>query len=731
MNQLEGLLILIALPLGLLLNGYWIAAALKDETPLARLAVALPAGLFAILALVAAVNFFRPLAGVWAYACLAPALVTLAWPRLVRALGQDAAAAWRARDNLVLGAGALFFLCLLWPVLQNPATIFYDGTSNHDSFFWVAGAEHLKRSTYMAAPLVSPTQPLTHSAVAIIGWQPPWGRMGAEGLLAMVSSVINVSPLKLFLYATASLQLTWVALAWLALRTFYGAPSSRYIAAALVCLQSVFVFFFSNSNLPNLLGALAGATLIVATQRALTIAAGAGRGAALLLVTLSFHGLLCVYPEMVPFVLLSAGLLWLRAWFAAGPRAAARPCLLVAAAVILGALLNAATTLRAWHGFMASFAAARADTSWANLFNPLILPEYLPALASLSVPAARSLGHWLGWPLTLAFALAIGLMFRGARDRLGLAAVFAGSVLLIAYTIAEDFAYGWQKSVQFAGVFFSMAFPAAALDALHRARNGSVHWQRLVTVALAGIALYLGYATAMEIREGYKWSNRKVISADWFKLRSHVGEHLRGRPVLIEPATFRMAFFHGMWAAYFLRDGHIYYAARGDENGGYLRFYVRTEADPEMPPPNAYLVSRPWGDGLDANSPRILTGREYMLLQKSNRVLALRGFQPGNGMPDFAGGSIHLEILPHSPGNLLMELTPRGDGPAPHLVWKAGRTAGTDSFTTSVSGPPPWRIRIPLAALQQNQVDLVAESVDGTPLPAQYLVRGLRIEDSP
>lgn len=731
MNQLEGLLILLALPLGLLLNGYWLAAALKEETPLARLAVALPAGLFSILALVAAVNFFRPLAGVWAYACLAPALATLAWPRLLRSLWQDATAAWRGRENLVLGAGALFFLCLLWPVLQNPATIFYDGTSNHDSFFWVAGAEHLKRSTYMAAPLVSPTQPLTHSAVAIIGWQPPWGRMGAEGLLAMVSSVINVSPLKLFLYATASLQFTWVALAWLALRTFYGSISSRYVAAALVCCQSVFVFFFSNSNLPNLLGALAGATLVIATQRALTAAAGAGRGALLLLVTLSFHGLLCAYPEMVPFVLLSAGLLWLRAWFAAGPRAAARPCLLVAAAIILGALLNGATTLRAWHGFLASFAAARADTSWANLFNPLILPEYLPALASLSVPAARSLGHWLGWPLTLAFVLAIALLIRGARDRVGLAAVFAGSILLIGYTIAEDFAYGWQKSVQFAGVFFSMAFPAAALDALQRARSGGMAWRRIVTAALAGVALYLGYATAMEIREGYKWSNRKVISADWFKLRSHVGEHLRGQTVLIEPATFRMAFFHGMWAAYFLRDSHIYYAARGDENGGYLRFYVRTEHHPEMPAPQAYLVSRAWGDGFDANSPRILTGREYVLLQKSNRVLGLSGFQPVNGMPDFAGASIRLEILPHSPGNLLLDLTPRGDGPPPTLAWKVGRLAAGEAFTTTVSGPPPWRLKIPLAARQRNQVDLVAESPDGSPLPAQFIVRGLRIEDAP
>lgn len=731
MNQLEGLLIILGLPLGLLLNGYWLAAALKDETPLGRLAFALPAGLCSALALVAAINFFRPLAGLWAHACLAPALVTLGWPRRGRALWQDAVAAWRGRENLVLGAGALFFVALLWPVLQNPATIFYDGTSNHDSFFWVAGAEHLKRSTYMAAPLGNPTQPLTHSAEAIIGWQPPWGRMGAEGLLAMVSSVINVSPLKLFLYATASLHFTWVALAWLALRTFYGELSSRYVAAALVCFQPVFVFFVSNSNLPNLLGALAGATLLIATQRAFTTPTRAGQNGLLLLVALSLHALLCVYPEMVPFVLLPAGLLWLRGLVAAGPRAGLRSGLLVAGAVVLGVLLNGATTLRAWHGFLASFAAARADTSWANLFNPLILAEYLPALATLSVPAARSLGPWFGWPLTVAFACGIGLMFRFARDRTGLAAVFAGSVLLVAYTIVADFAYGWQKSVQFAGVFFGLAFPAATLDALDRARRGNGARRRAGTAALAAVAVFLGYATAMEIREGYKWSNRKVISADWFKLRSQVAESLRGATVLVEPATFRMAFFHGMWSAYFLRDARIYYAERGDENGGYLRYYVHTEADPEMPPPAGYLVSRSWGDSFDANSPRILTGREYVLLQKSNRVLGLSGFQPGNGRPDFAEGALHLEILPHSPGVLRLELAPRDDGPPPDLAWRIARAAGADTFTATVAGPPPWRMEIPLAVGQRNRIELTAESAAGARLPAQYIVRGLRIEDAP
>jgi hypothetical protein len=403
----------------------------------------------------------------------------------------------------------------------------------------------------------------------------------------------------------------------------------------------------------------------------------------------------------------------------------------VAGALVLGALLNGATTLRAWHGFTVSFAAARADASWANLFNPLVLPEYLPALLTLSVSAARNLGPWLGWPLTAALLLGLGLVLRSARDRFGFVALFAGSLLLIAYTVAEDFAYGWQKSVQFAGVFVALLLPAS-LDALHRARTGAAAWRRLCTAALAGVAAFGAFAAVMEFREGYKWSDRKMLSADWFGLRSHVGENLRGSTVLVEPATFRMAFFHGMWAAYFLRDAHIYYAARGEENGGYLRFHVRDERHPGMGRPAGFLVSRAWGDTFDANSPRILTGRQYVLLQKSNRVLALSGVKPLNGVPDSAGEVMHFEILAHSPGNLLLDLQPKGGDATREVTWSITRTGEEGPpYAVTVSGPPPWRLRVPLLPKQRNRIDITGRGVAAAPSETPFAIRSVRIEDAP
>lgn len=734
MNQIEGLLILIALPLSLLLSGYWLAALLAPSPPLERLAFALPCGLAVLLAGVAAVNFFHPLAGFWAYLCLAPALLTLLLPRSRTGLLHDLRQAAAASPRLVLLAAGVFFVLLLWPVLVAPASLFYDGTSNHDSFFWIAAAEHLKRHTYLEMPVNSALQPLTNQAGALIGLKPAWGRMGAEGLLALASGVIGVSPLKLYLYATASLAIVWFSTVYLALRTFVTEQPARITAAALVCLQPIFVFFYGNGNLPNLLGTLTGATLIIAVARAARcgVAARGEFTAWAALAALSLHGLLCTYPEMVPFVLLPGGLLWLRPWFTTGPRLFWRTGLLLAAVLLAGAALNPATTIRAGYGFIASFATARADTNWANLFNPLDLSEYIPALISLSIPGAKELDLWLGGPLSVLIVGVFGLLVWRSRDRFGLCAGLAGSLLLLIYTLVTGFAYGWQKTVQFSGIFFALAFPAAAVETLWGLRAGPGRSRHLATAALGSLIVFLAYATVMNCRDIYKWSDRKVISADWFALRDQSRTTLRAAPVLVEAATFRMAFFHGMWSAYFLPDSHLYFGLRGEESGGYLRGGVINEQNQAIPPPAAVLVGRAWADTFDANSPRLLTGREYALLQKSNRVFKLGGVYPLNGPPDHASAAITLEIEPHSPAHLVVELAPRAKAGWPAGEWKLTRHAeGAADFTATVSGPSPWRLKIPLVAARRNQVDLVLVGHAGPPDALSFAIRALRIEDSP
>ncbi len=733
MNQLEGLLILIALPLSILFSGYWLASLLAPSDPLERLAFALPCGLAALLANVAAVNFFHPLSGPWAYACLAPALLTFLLPRSRAGLVRDLLETAKTSSRFVLLAVSLFFVLLLWPVLVAPASLFYDGTSNHDSFFWIAGAEHLKRHTYMELPVVSATQPLTNQASAFIGWHPPWGRMGTEGLLALASSVIGVSPLKLYLYATASLALVWFATVFLALRTFVTEQPARITGIVLVCLQPIFVFFYGNGNLPNLLGALTGAAAIIAVERAIRTGMGSRVEftAWASLAALSLHGLLCTYPEMVPFVLLPCGLLWLRLWFTQGPRLFWQTGLLIAAVLVAGAALNPATTIRAVHGFQASFTIARADANWANLFNPLDLPEYIPALITLSISGAKELDWWLGGPLSGLIIVASGLIFWRSRDRFGLCAGLSGSLVLLIYTLLTGFAYGWQKTVQFSGIFVALTFPVAAVEILWRLRESGGFKRRLATPALGALIIFFAYATVMNCRDIYKWSDRKVISADWFALRDQSRTTLRQAPVLVEAATFRMAFFHGMWSAYFLADSHIYFGARGEESGGYLRSGVINEQDHEIPPPAAVLVGHDWAEAFDANSPRLLTGREFILLQKSNRVFKLSGVFPLNGVPDHASATVSLEIQPHSPSSLLLELAPRAADTTAG-TWNLARHAeGSADFSAVVSGPPPWRLKIPLTAGQRNLIEINLQEYGARREGMVFRLSSLRIEDSP
>lgn len=730
MNQLEGLLILLGLPAALLLSGYWLAALLADSEPAERLAFALAAGLGILLAAVAAVNFFRPLTGLWAYVCLAPVALTLLLPRSREVLGRDLVIAAKGAPRLVLVAATAFALLLLWPVIVDPSALFYDGTSNHDSFFWISGAEHLKRHTYMEMPVISRTQPLTNSSSAFIGWNPPWGRMGSEGLLALASSVVGLSPFKLYLYGTASLAIVWCALAGLIVRTFVHATPVRFTAAVVMCLQPIFIFFYGNANLPNLLGALTGTAAIIATERALR--AGLERPAAFTawatLAALSLHGLLCSYPEMLPFILLPCGLLWLRPWFTGS--ASWRTRLLVAAVLLAGLLLNPATAIRGANGFRASFFSARADDHWANLFSNLEPAEYIPGLVSLSISGAKELGTWLGWPLSVLIVITSGFALTRSRDRYGLAAGLTGGAVLLAYTVAAQFSYGWQKTVQFSGLFIA-ALLTAGIDLLWRHRPATAMRRRLVNATLAAVVVFLAYATVMNCRDIYKWSNRKVISSDWFALRDKSRSSLRGLPVLVDSATFRMSFFHGMWSTYFLPESHLYFGSRGVESGGYLRDYVVVESPPDTPTPSAVLVGRPWADAIDANSPRLVNGREYALLEKSNRVPLLSGVYPLKGVPDTASGAFALQIVPHSPSDLVIELAPLAKAGWPSAEWRLHRTGpGAPEFNATVNGASPWLLRIPLAANQPNDISVTLAG-QADPNAVSFVVRRLRVETRP
>lgn len=727
MNQLQNSLLLAGLPVILLLSGYWLAARLTALSLAERLAAAVLTGLGVLLWNIATVNFFQPLAGVWAWICLWPIAATLLSARARCAVWQDAHTVFRHRRGLTaLALAAGFLVLMLWPLVAHPSIVFYDGTSNHDSFFWISAAEYLTRHNYMTLPETNSLRPMMNIVPAILGMDPAWGRMGAEGFLALCGSWVGAAPLNIYLAASAALFAPWLAAVFLVTRTFLVARLSTAGLIALVALQPVFVFFFSNANLPNLLGALATAAVVVATERSLR--GGPGRWAWLALLALSFHGLMCSYPEMIPFAIIPGGLLWLRAWFRAGVRAAWRPASFTALGWIAALALNPASTVRAWIGFFNSFQAARADEVWANLFAPLSALQYPAGLASLAVQASKSLPGVVAVLLALGLAAGLVLAVRRATDRVGAVLILAGAAALLAYTLATGFMYGWQKTVQFGGPLWVAVFPVAIIDALAKSAPADRRGRWGVWLVFAGLGGFFAYATVVNCLESHKWSERKVITQDWFRLREQLRQQLPDAPVLVEAASFSMSFFHGMWATYFLRDHDLYYATRGHESGGYLREGVKSEASDPLPPIGGILVGRKWADTLEANSPQLFTGDTVVLLEERNQVVRSSGLYPENGTPESAAIQATVDLRPHSRSELVLVLALHRPA-VPTQLRVRNQVEGQPDFASEFSGPPPWRIVVPLTPGKLNHIELDS-SPKPRPQPFPFVVREIRIQEA-
>lgn len=585
MNRIEICLLVLAIPLGLVAAGYWLAGGLRTASAAERLAVAMLTGLGVLTWTVSVVNLALPLGSIWGWACLLPWVAPLLRNRLREGLVADLAMVMLDRRGKLLAAGSVLFLgALLWPLFARPEVVYYDGTAGHDGFFWIVGAEHLKRQTYLQPAVTNPVYPLYYSIESIAGLKPVWGRMGAEGLLALLSNLVGASPLKIYVVATVALFFPWVAAVFLVLRTFLVARITPACALALVLLQPVFVFFQANSNLPNLLGALAGAAMIVALARVLR-PEPAPRWPWLALLALSLHALLCSYPEMIPAIALTAGLLLARVWWRAG-LACSRGAL---AALACGALLNPVTTLRAWNGIVSTLETAAHDQSPRSVFDGVATAARAPAMVALSASVGDMLGEWGGFFGCVLLALATVFAMKRARDRFGAAAMLAGGLAILAYTVVQHYPYGWQKSVQFCAVFLAALLPFGVIGTVE-SRCWRPRPNRASTLLAATVAGFFAFAVVLQVLEAHKWAGRKFLTRDWFAAREFSRKALHNVPVQVEADTFERPFFYTMWASYFLDESRVYYSAER-ASGGYLRPSIEKYPPDWREAPRALLVA--------------------------------------------------------------------------------------------------------------------------------------------
>lgn len=720
-----GLLFLGAAPLAWLLNGYWLVPALRLDSAGLRLATALLAGLSVTLFALSLVNLWLPLSPGPSALILAPALLTLGRSRERKFLVADLGTLVAAPRAWLVAAGATAFLgLLLWPLLADRETVFVDGSANHDGTFWIAGAEHLQHNSYLTEPVYDAHHPAPGLAKAIVGWAPAWGRMGAEGWLAAAASLTGRSPLELYHYASAAFFLPWLAAVLVVLRTFVSDRLASATLLAMGALQPLFAFYHHNANLPNLVGGLVGTLAIVAATHALPrIAATDGTGRAWgWVLLLALHGLFCTYPEMAPFVLLPLGLLAFRvAWQdRLLPKKRWLAPVLLAAVCALALAIQPATAIRAAIGFAKSFAMARANENWGGLLAGLTPEQFVATLATLSPKVGRELGTGAGVLISLGLLGAAGFAWWKARDRSGLACALSGAAILAIYTLLTGFVYGWQKTIQFAGPVFAALLPLAGIQFLVAGSGAFRVPRRLLAATLAG---FFVFATAMVQLDLLKWSDRKKISRDWIALEALSLTQLAGQTVSIDAASFRWSFFHGMWAARFLPGSNLVYAPRGRENGGYLREDVAVETSDAVP--SAVVVGRAWADAFDANSPRLLTGREYGLVGRANRVLAAEGLSPSEGVPDSAGNRFSLTLRPHSDSKLVFVLRTSGEVSG---SWSVRHSSGARQEQAPAANGRTWHLAVPLVGGVVQRLDF---DLPSAPEGATFSIEDLRIVSVP
>jgi hypothetical protein len=698
------------------ISGYWLAGRIRSISAPERLAVASLAGLCTLLLGLSLVSYFAPLSGWHAWSCLLPACLTLLSRPMLSRLGADAAEVLLCRRSLALGGIALLYLAVMtWPETWQRGLLFYDGTSNHDAFYWVAGGKYLQAHSYMDGAPAGREHPWAVFGHISSGWRPEWGRAGAESLLALVATVSRLDPVEVYLPTTAALLLPWIAAVYLVVRTFWTEGLTIPGSAALFALEPMFLYFRANENLPNLLGVLAGAAAVVATARCLGIRAE--RIPWLALLSLSASACFFSYPEIVPFLVLPGALLLARATVRA-PRLV--PWVLLSC--VLGLALNPATSLRACHGFAQSFQSARADRNWADIFAGLGPFQYLPALVTVSVHMVRYLGAVPCLIASIALLSASVLAFQRAKDRYGAVASLSGGALLAAYTMATGFHYGWQKTAQFSGVFLVALIPIAALDAGWRARG------RLGRPLAFAVVLLLATGVAFQSMELQKWSRRKFLDRDFLGLRAAAGMH-PGATIVVDSATFRMSFFYGMWSAYLLPDNRLLYAGRGASRGGYLEGRVLTEADPLLAGTRFSLVGPEWAETFDANSEALFSSREAVLLRSANRVTRLEGLRPETGVPTLGGDLIAIDLVPHARSELRLTLAPSGEGSTGPRSWRVRRNLrDAPLFACEVDGPPPWRMAIPLEPAQLNRIEIRSISSQSAG-PISFAISGIAIVD--
>jgi hypothetical protein len=677
---------------------------------LTRLAVASLAGLAWVILGVSVLGAIVPLSGGAVWLVWAPALLTLLIPTTRKQLGADVAALSKSSQFYAATTGlAILWITLLLPCIVYPDLVFFDGKTNHDNFFWCIAAEYLQHHNYLSPPVESRDFPLFNTVNSIIGWKPGWGRMGAEGFLALMSGTVLQSPVQLYNFIVSSLVLPWV-LAALAIARRMGLRPLNFWPMVMVCFcQPVLFFFIANGNLPNLLGTIFGGGLWLL---ALMICEARVRVWPLVVTgVLLTHGLLCCYPEILPFALVPVGLLAAWRFIQASPDRT-KPVLLLSLLIVGGFCLNPLTTIRAWNGFWNSIDQVRQDTSWANVFAPLSFAGYVPSLITLAMPSAKLYGLIGGLAASIGVLTSFTLLIRRTPQRALLLVSLSGFFAMLVYTLVNSFGYGWQKSVQFFGIPLAVLFPVL-LVGFAQEKISSGRSRKLTQVAVLATLLVMLHGMIGTAAENVKSAGNKGLTRQLLSLRDRMALEYPGQPLYIDGATFRASFFHSMWSARLFAGNPLVFLSRQDQAGGYLRDSIVLDNPTVLASAGFYYVASNWAKAFDYEPASLIEDRVGSLLKRHNLVTGFTGFYRTSGVPQMTADNFSITIYPYADGWLEFTLEPNGTPSGDcRLRGKASTGSGVESIDVTLDASQRLTVRFPLKAGTRN---ILAARITGAP----------------
>lgn len=551
--------------------GYPIVGTLRSRPGLSRIIIATLTGLAILIVTLRSLQYLFPIHAVtwWVLAACAIPVVFL-WLRTssyVRLL----------RDIRAIGAVNIFTimaLCVGLVIFLNLPTILFnarsfEGTPNHDSFYYVVVAKFMVGHSFYEKIPLSPGHPVFAFMPSVFGWGTPLGRVGAEGYLAWLSVLFNKDPVLLYnSLSTAGAILLGLTSVLLFDTQLMRATERNKCTSLLVILgflsPSIFTCVF-NSNYATIYGVIFFAAYMA------TSLVGYYRSHRIFPIIFC-AALIAVYPELVPIAWACLAVAMTLRWVS--KRLPFNEVLRLSVHTLInaitGVILFPWTTLSAW--FVAKHSLMVASGPTATYSYPHLPPGVVDRIAAF-VTTSNSFATELPHEVSLALFVALAFVFfRSLFSGMRRGSIVTAGIMIYAVMgavlLGHHYSYGSLKATEYFSPFIIPAFANGQLIGVNR----TARWFSKGAMALPGVVIVITFAWAIStlVRTSITWGRQKRIDPSTLKLASFIRELPRGALLTFGPIP--SAYYYTMWLPY-LSNRTFLFTKQYD--GGYLAPYVK------------------------------------------------------------------------------------------------------------------------------------------------------------